>query len=63
MSDEEQFMAEVTALFEVGDYAKIIETWGKDTSNSDKFKAAAFEGFTPRPNDVLVSTYPKSGTT
>lgn len=63
MADEDQFMVEVKKLFQADDFAKIIETWGKDTSNSDEFKQAAFAEYTPSQNDVIISTYPKSGTT
>ncbi|MEM7343074.1 MAG: sulfotransferase domain-containing protein [Chloroflexota bacterium] len=61
MADE--FMDEMKALFAAGEYAQILETWGAETSNSDTFKRNAFEGYQPGAQDVIISTYPKSGTT
>ncbi len=57
------FMEEMQKLFDAGDYGKILTAWGAETSNSVEFKQGAFAGYTPTKHDVIVSTYPKSGTT
>ena len=57
------FIEKMQALFEAGDYGKILTAWGAETSNSAAFKAQAFAGYTQSKHDVIVSTYPKTGTT
>jgi len=61
MTDE--FIEKVKAQFEAGDYAKVIEEWGAETSNSHEFKQKAYADYIYRERDVIVTTYPKSGTT
>ncbi|MFT5111467.1 MAG: hypothetical protein ACI8P9_000787 [Parasphingorhabdus sp.] len=61
MTDE--FLEKIKTLFDKGDYAGAIRQWGVDTSNSVEFKHAAYANYIPGTNDVIVSTYPKSGTT
>ncbi len=61
MSDE--FVEKVAAAFEAGNYADVIHEWGAQTSNSHEFKEKAYAEYLPRENDVIVTTYPKSGTT
>ena len=61
MSDE--FMEKVKAQFKAGNYAKVIEEWGAETSNSHEFKQKAYADYIYREKDVIVTTYPKSGTT
>ena len=61
MSDEH--LDRIKALFKDKKYSEIIREWSAETSNSDAFKRAAFQGYTPVHNDVVVSTYPKCGTT
>lgn len=61
MADE--FMEKMKQLFEAGQYTEILKTWGADTSNSDWFKRNAFGDYRPGKQDVIVATYPKSGTT
>lgn len=61
MSDE--FLDKVTALFEAGRYADAIQEWGIDTSNSHDFKQKAYADYRFNEKDVIVTTYPKSGTT
>jgi hypothetical protein len=61
MSDE--FLDKVMAQFEAGKYADAIQEWGIDTSNSHDFKQKAYADYTFREKDVIVTTYPKSGTT
>lgn len=61
MSDP--FLDNIGELFEKKDYLGVIKAWGIDTSNSHEFKAAAYANYQPQKNDVIVSTYPKCGTT
>ena len=61
MSDP--FMEEMQQLFDAGHFADILYAWGKDTSHSVAFKEDAFAGYQPDKQDVIVSTYPKTGTT
>ena len=61
MADE--FMEQMQKLFDAGQFAEILTAWGADASNSVAFKEAAFAGYQPRKQDVVISTYPKSGTT
>lgn len=65
MSDEEddEFMAAMKVLFSEQRFNDILDAWGVDTSRSAEFKTAAFDGFVPTEQDIIVSTYPKSGTT
>lgn len=61
MSDE--FLEKVKAQFNRGDYAGVIREWGAETSNSHEFKQRAYADYDFREQDVIVTTYPKSGTT
>ncbi len=61
MTDE--FLDRVKQLFEQQQYAEAIREWGTDTSNSHEFKHNAYADYIYRANDVIVTTYPKSGTT
>ncbi len=61
MSDE--FLEKVKAQFAAGNYAEVIEEWGIDTSNSHEFKEKAYADYHHREQDVIITTYPKSGTT
>lgn len=61
MSDE--FLEKVKAQFATGNYAEVIEEWGVDTSNSHQFKKNAYADYHYKAQDVIVTTYPKSGTT
>ena len=61
MTDE--FLERIKTQFTAGDYAGVIEEWGAETSNSHEFKFNAYNGYRPTEKDVIVSTYPKSGTT
>ena len=63
MSEEDEFMESMKGLFAEQRFNEILDAWGADTSRSADFKAAAFAGFTPTESDVIISTYPKSGTT
>lgn len=60
---EEQFMARQKELIEAGEYAEFLWNWGADASRSAEFKQRAFSAYTPDKHDVIVATYPKSGTT
>jgi len=59
MSDD--YLEHISELFKQKDYAEIIRVWGAETSNGDEFKGAAFSGYRPGQNDLVVSTYPKCG--
>ncbi len=61
MADE--FLDEIAELYKTKDYAKIVELWGRDGSNSHEFKQAIYQNYQPKANDLIISTYPKSGTT
>ena len=61
MSDE--FLDRVKQMFVEKQYLQVIKEWGVDTSNSEAFKRRAYANYTPSQNDVIVTTYPKSGTT
>ena len=61
MADE--FLDEIRELYKTQAYAKIVEVWGRDGSNSEEFKQAAYANYMPAKSDVIISTYPKSGTT
>jgi len=61
MSDE--ILEKVKAQFEAGNYADAIYEWGAQTSNSHAFKRSAYADYHFRESDVIVTTYPKSGTT
>lgn len=64
MTDEDDaFMTQARALFAEERYDDVLHLWGAETSNSPAFKESAFAGYTPTANDVIISTYPKSGTT
>ena len=57
------FLRRIRRAFARKDYHEVIRQWGVDTSNNMEFKRSAYEHYQPRKNDVIVSTYPKSGTT
>lgn len=61
MTDE--FLEKVQKQFESGNYADAIREWGISTSNSADFKQSAYADYVYRKEDVIVTTYPKSGTT
>lgn len=63
MSDDEEFFRKVKAAFSAGNYADVIHEWGAETSNSHDFKRKAYADYQPREQDVIITTYPKSGTT
>ena len=44
-------------------YSEYLWQWGEEMSHSTAFKKAAFANYKPCQHDVIVSTYPKSGTT
>lgn len=61
MSDP--FMKEMQKRFDAGEFANLLTAWGAEASNSVAFKEQAFAGYRPGKQDVIVSTYPKTGTT
>ena len=44
-------------------YSEYLWRWGEEMSHSTAFKKAAFADYEPCQHDVIISTYPKSGTT
>jgi len=57
------FLEAQKQLLDNGEYAEYLWRWSEDMSNSNRFKQDAFAGYRPTQQDVIVSTYPKSGTT
>ncbi|MEM7117151.1 MAG: sulfotransferase domain-containing protein [Chloroflexota bacterium] len=57
------FLEKAQQLFNEGRYDEVIWAWGADTSRSAEFKAQAFVNYRPGKHDVIVPTYPKTGTT
>ncbi len=61
--DYDAFLAAMRPLYQQGRYTEILDRMGADMSRSHEFKAAAFADYVTTEHDVIVSTYPKSGTT
>lgn len=62
MTPERQaYIDSVRSKLANGEYRALLQSEG-ETVNSAKFKRAAFGDYRPTANDVIVSTYPKSGT-
>ncbi|MGB0848859.1 MAG: sulfotransferase domain-containing protein [Thiolinea sp.] len=57
------FLEEQKQRLSAQNYAEYLWRWGEDMSHSADFKREAFLGYKPGKQDVIVSTYPKSGTT
>ncbi len=57
------FLEEQKQLLDTQNYQEYLWRWGEDMSHSAEFKREAFLGYEPGKQDVIVSTYPKSGTT
>lgn len=57
--ERKAYMKSVSQMLATG--VELLESEGK-TVNSLDFKRAAFGGYRPRRQDIIVSTYPKSGT-
>lgn len=63
MNQHQEAVAATKKLFAEQRYAALFEAWGARTARSHEWKAAAFAGYEPTKQDVIVSAYPKSGTT
>ena len=59
--ERKAYMERVGQKLATGAYLELLESEG-ETVNSAGFKQAAFAGYKPGPQDIIVSTYPKSGT-
>lgn len=57
----QQYMNSVRAMLDAGDYVALLESEGAMV-NSAEFKRQSFGNYQPQPYDIIVSTYPKSGT-
>ena len=56
-----QYMNRVRDMLDAGEYVALLESEGA-LPNSAEFKRAAFRAYQPQPYDIIISTYPKSGT-
>ena len=62
-SELETAVSETKRLFSERRYADVFAAWGAATARSHPWKSSVFAGFEPTKRDVVVSSYPKSGTT
>ncbi|MGB1252670.1 MAG: sulfotransferase domain-containing protein [Candidatus Promineifilaceae bacterium] len=60
-SARQKYMDGVRAMLDAGEYIALLESEGAMV-NSAEFKRAAFGNYQPQAHDIIVSTYPKSGT-
>ncbi|MEM7117156.1 MAG: sulfotransferase domain-containing protein [Chloroflexota bacterium] len=60
-SARQHYIDNVRAMMEADDYVTLLRDEGK-RPNSLAFKEGAFANYQPTAQDVIVSTYPKSGT-
>lgn len=59
--ERQRYLAKVRIMMEAGDFVALLRDEGK-RPNSCTFKERAFANYQPTAQDVIVSTYPKSGT-